>query len=259
VKKPVKIILIVVPCVIVIGLIVGYIFLGAAVKTAVEKILPPILGTEVKVQEVDLALLSGRVEINGLMIGNPEGFNTDSSFELTGVRVKFVLSSVFTDTVHIEEIYIDAPMITYEVGFGESNISTILENVKKLSGPEEKETEEKKSGGKKVIIDNFIMKNGKVRLAIKGVGPGVPLPLLPIHIKDIGKEKKGATAGEAVAKILGPINNVVEDIVKGAGKLFEAGTKGLGKAATGAGKGLKTGTKNLMDGATNIFKKKEKK
>jgi len=57
-----------------------------------------------------------------MVVGNPEGFKTESVFQLNQIRVILDPKSLLTNRIHIREILIDAPEITYEVGLSGSNI-----------------------------------------------------------------------------------------------------------------------------------------
>jgi len=65
-----------------------------------------------------------------------------------------------------------APEITYEKMDGTDNFQTILNNIKRTAGAEKRS--EKKSGGKgngkRIIIKNFILRDGKIKLVTSILG-----------------------------------------------------------------------------------------
>jgi len=99
-----------------IGLGVLYVCLGSIIKTGVETLGPKITKCSVTVEQIDVAPLAGRVEIHKMVVGNPEGFKTESAFALHHIRVALDARSLLSNRIHIHEILIDGPEITYEVG-----------------------------------------------------------------------------------------------------------------------------------------------
>ena len=66
---------------IVIGVILFVANLDRIVKVAVEKTLSYVLEVDVTLEGVEIAATSGEVVLKGLVIPNPEGFNTASAIE----------------------------------------------------------------------------------------------------------------------------------------------------------------------------------
>ena len=130
--------------------------LGKIVKTGINKVVPQVTKCEAHVDDVNFNVFGGKFEIKNLVIKNPEGYKTDQAFSLGHIFVNVKMASLMSDVIEIDQVLIDAPEITYEVGLGNSNLNTILENVNSAlpSSDEEKkeEKEEKKEGGKKVVI-----------------------------------------------------------------------------------------------------------
>jgi hypothetical protein len=212
-------------------------FLGSLVKTTVEKGGPLALGVPVKMESADFRLLRGKVTIKGFSIGSPEGFKSEKAISVGEVTVELVPSSVFSDTIVIKRIYVDAPQITYEMGLGTSNIGTMLD---KLGGAEEKQADDPdRVVKKKVIIEDFLIENGKVSLAaVVTGGAGAPIPLPTVHLTGIGQEEGGTSALDVTKKVFGAIGSSITGVVAGAGKLAVDGAQAVGGAAVDAGKAV---------------------
>lgn len=216
--------------------------LDKMIKVGVETVGPEITGTSIKLESVDLSLLSGEGRLKGLVVGNPPGFQTERAFKLGDAKVKVDLKSALTDKLIIEEILIDGPEITYEAGASGNNLNKIQENVAafaKKAGASvgaEPKAEKKEPDQKKVQINHFIMKNAQVNASatmFKGKALTVSLP--DIHLKDIGKESEGTTMGKASAEVFAAINKSVMQAVTGSGKFLEKGAEAVGEAAKGLG------------------------
>ena len=219
--KLIKIILIGIPVLIIVAILVLGLSLNSVIKAGVEKVGPMATGTDVRLNDVDISIFSGKGELSGIVIGNPSGFKSPSAFSLNKVRVALDVGSVFSDKIIIDEIYIDAPEVTYETGGKGTNIKTIVNNINSFSGtsdsPAAKEPAAKAEGeGTKIQINNLIVKNGKVNLSVTALGgQGVSKPLPDIHLKDIGKDGGGATMADAFKKIFAAVNKNVGTAVAG--------------------------------------------
>src|SRR5881409_1074426 len=113
-------------------------FLGSIVKKGVETVGPQITGTEIKLDSATLSLLSGSGKLKGLLVGNPEGFKTESAIKVGSVSVGVVAGSVFSDKVRVTQVNVQAPEITFEGGLKGNNLSKLLDNVEASTGGKDK-------------------------------------------------------------------------------------------------------------------------
>ncbi len=100
-------------------------------------------------------------------------------------------------TVVIKEIVVDKPAVTYELGADGSNIDAIAKNVDAyMGGGGGAGQKGEKSGGPKLIIENFYVRGGTVNVSATILeGKTLSAALLDIYLMDIGKEDEGATPG----------------------------------------------------------------
>ncbi len=258
--------------VLVVLIIVAVVFLGQIVKTGIEKIGPQIAGVPISVEKVRINPLSGRVHVNALVIGNPEGFNTPSAMELGEFKLDIALGSLFSDTIVIREILIDAPQITYERGLKSSNLSTLLDNLAPEEGKQKKEdaaetTADDQKPAKKVVIEDFQLNNAQVNATFTALGgKKLPLSLPSIHMTDIGKKSNGASITDVITEVLGKVTAstgaAATDALKGAGAIAGDTLKGAtdmaGSAVSGAGELAGDTVKDAADaakGAADSLKK----
>ncbi len=216
-----KKILIIIPVLIIVVVLALGFSLNSIVKHGVETIGPKVLGADVKLNAAAISLFSGKGKLKGIFIGNPKGFTTESAFKLNEIRIALNVQSIFSDKIIIDEIYIDSPDITYEKGGGSDNIKALLNNVKRFSGSSggtaKKETAEQPGEQeKKIQITKLVITNGKVNMstALLG-GKAVTLSLPEINMKDIGKDKEGATMSEAMEKVFASLNVNIGGAVTG--------------------------------------------
>ncbi len=223
--------------------------LGTIVVKAVNTAGPAALGVPLKLEDASFQIFRGHLTLRGFLLGNPEGFKTEKAISVDEVTVELDPKSLLSDTLVIKRIYVNAPDVTYELGLGKSNIGRILEQaggsteagaVKEK--PEKKPIAEEKPG-KKVVIEDLLIQNGRVRVsATMALGAAAPIPLPEIRLRDIGKEKQGASPIEVIRQVLGAIVGSVTKVVSGAavdaaGKTAEVigdGAKAVGSAAADA-------------------------
>jgi len=274
-SKLLKVLGVVITCVVL--LVVGVIiFINPIVKNAVNVGGPLMLGVPVKVEDVSISPLRGVIDLKSFAVGNPEGYSTNTAlFAVDRIHVSLDTKSLFGDVIHIRKIQIDKPQISYEVKSGKSNFDVLMENL----GESEKKTKDKKKKDKedqKVIIDEFELNSASVSYAGPiTLGKAIKIPVPSIKLRDIGKDKGGASQVEALKAILSELGNVIVNGAKAAGKALLDGAEAVGGAVKAVGEGAKDAAKAVGEGAkdaakavgdsakdaknaiNNLFKKKE--
>ena len=219
--------------------------LNALVKGGIETMAPKILGVPVTLEDVDIALLSGknmRAGLTQLVINNPEGYETASAVSLPDIRVHVDRNSLLTDTVIVEEVLIVAPAMTFEWSLQGSNLGTIQENVKRniRSGGNGREKGEKHEEPEKTIhIKKVIVKDAIINVSFTGgQSEVVQLPLPDLELRDIGNPSGGTTFSQASAVIFDEIYGAIIKAVMKSGILLPQGVEQLGKSLGKMGKEL---------------------
>ncbi len=257
---------------ILVGILVAFVLLlgilmlvlDKAVLKGVNAAAPAALGVPVTLQDAHFSLLQGKAALVGLHVGNPEGFKTDGLLDLGSLAVRVDLSSLLSDTLVIKEIAIDGLVVTYEKGLTDSNLGALIESLS--SGeeqPEEGETKEEgeEKASKKVVIEKLSITGSRMNFSITGAaaltgGKAIPLPLPPITLTDLGKEKEGVTIVEAIERILTEIAGAAGTAIAGAGNLLGEGVGAVGEGAVEAGKAVVEGAaeagKAVGDALQNI-------
>ena len=218
---------------VVVLLIVGILAVGLSldkiVKTGIETVGPKITQTTLTVDSVNLSLLSGSVAINGLVLGNPEGFKTAQALSLGQAAVSIVPKSIFADKVIIHSVEVRDAEITFEGSpFGA-----------------------KSGAGRKLQVDDFLITGAKVHATITGI-PGVALkeitvPIPDIHFSNLGQGPDGITAGELTQKILQEVStDTIKAVADNAKNLLGGAANGiLGVGTNAMGAGMNTLKKGL--------------
>lgn len=242
----------------VVAVLAALVALGPIVKTAAQTAAPLVLGTDVSISNVTANAFAGRLDVEGMVVGAPEGFDANV-FELGAFRFDIDAASVLnsSEPVHIREITIENPLVTYELKGIHDNLHKLLDNI----GANANEDPEKK--GRRVVVDRFAFRGGRVRIAVAH-GKGAIVPLPDIELSGIGRESGGVTAVKAVFQIVesivvgtlkavvgvvGDVGGLAVDGVKAVGGLAVDGVSAVGGAALGGVKAVGGAIGSLFGGS----------
>lgn len=237
---------------------------GPLVKKTINTLGPQITKTDVNVEDVSISIFSGQATIKQFLLGNPKGFKSSQAMKVASIYVDIDEGSITKNPIIINKIEIIAPEITYEKIAGSDNFHAILNNVQgsaKKDGKSEKKSDtgkDKKS--KKIIINDVIIKQGKVHLDMASLaGKKIDAPLPDIHLTDIGKKTNGATAAQAFEQIFASlyshissdaVTKILNDSLKQIGIEDLSNLKDLGNLDSEAGQNtldsVSKGLKSLL-------------
>jgi uncharacterized protein involved in outer membrane biogenesis len=222
--------------------------MNSIVKKGIEIGGPKMTKVDVKLDSVSVSLLSGKGEIRGLVIGNPEGYKTESAIKLGQASVQIRPFSLFSDKIVVKSVNIQAPDITFEGGLTGNNLTKILANVEAATG-------EQKSAAKKIQVDELVLRDGKLHVSLNLPGFKVTTVNLPnIELKDLGAGSDGITPAELTKRILQAVVTEATKVVitlaselgKGATDAVKAVGEQAGDAAQKAQEKVGTELKNLL-------------
>ncbi|WP_309386118.1 hypothetical protein [Cerasicoccus frondis] len=214
---------------IIIGLVAVYFsinsIVGGAVTKGFNRFGPEVTGTKTFIESTGVNVFDGDIGINGLFIGNPDGFEKPSAVECGEIYVDIEPSSLFSDTIVVNEIRIVKPLFTYDQNLATNNLTKLQkqidENMKKFKKagdkpsdqPAEAPAEEQPS--KTLILHKLVVQEAKVdlslNLAVMKTGREIALPEIN---KDFGGQ--GVTPAEAADYVL---SVVLEKVVEQAAVL----------------------------------------
>ncbi len=197
---------------VIIFLIVGLSNLGPIIKTAVNKYGPLMTKTEVSLRDVKVSILSGEAGLIDFCLGNPKGFKSPHAISVGKVSVDVDEKSLTEDTIIIDKIEVAAPEIIYERAFKTDNFQSLLQNLQGAASSEKKAATKTggNSGGKKIMIRDFLLKDAKLTLAttimdVKSATAKIP----DIHLKNIGTNNDGLFPAEAFEKIIAALYKTI--------------------------------------------------
>ena len=204
--KGIKNILLAIFALLIVLLIALYFYAGSVIKFGVEKFVPPITQTDVKVGNVDISFLKGSFELKNLVISNPKGFKIKNAFSVKNVKVVVDIPSLFTNKIIVKKVQITQPVASVEIQPKGMNLLLINKAVQSYVSHEEHKTEQKEkalkqvpSNTKMVVIKDLVFEKPVLQLGALGASADIPLP--SIEQKNIG-EKKKTTLAQGIANVL---------------------------------------------------------
>jgi len=196
-KWIIRIVLILV-VVVLLGVIAGFVFIDQITGTAIRKGSAYATGVETSLASADVGVFSGELTLSELVIGNPEGYELPTFFELGHGHVDVSLGSLMgSDTIEIPNVTLSEITLQIEKKDGKANFQVILDNLEKLSGESEAESEPKEAG-RSLAINELRLEN--ITVVIKGYPAPSPIKIDAIVLNNVPED---ATSGATIADVTG--------------------------------------------------------
>ncbi|RMD88873.1 MAG: hypothetical protein D6807_04865, partial [Alphaproteobacteria bacterium] len=131
------------------GLVIGVVFVvlvlaggvfwlsvhgSTLIRDAVHDHGSPVLGAEIRFAGLEFSPLAGTAAIEGIEIGNPEGFSDADAARVARVALAVDPLSLFSDRVHIRDLTISEPELRVEPGAEGLNLDRLRRNVAAFVG-----------------------------------------------------------------------------------------------------------------------------
>lgn len=222
--KAIKIIAVVI--LVVVAGIGGLVFYGLSnldslVKTAVERFGSEAVGTQVTLNSVDIDLQSGRADLGGFTIANPEGYSTDYAFALDNIVVQLDPASVAgREVIVIREIIVDGASVIAELrSLRESNLRELADNIQGNLPDKKPVTEPEPSSeytGPNLRVERFRFTNADISL-VSDQFENRTLEMPAVTANDLGgedglppKELAAALMDQVIQQAIAAVRNEIE-------------------------------------------------
>ncbi len=213
--------------------------LDGLVRDAIAKYGSEMTQAKVSVGSVKIDAVNGEGVISDFVVGNPNGFNTPYALRVKEFTVALDPASITGDVITVKKIAIIAPEVIYEKGDSKTNFDVIQKNIADYVGPSDNAS----SQGKKLIVEEFKMRDSKAQAAAPFMnGETVAVDLPPLTMRNIGKAEGGITPGELGQRIAGAMKKQLTKAVSfdKLGKAAQQAGETIGKAAGGAADKIKS-------------------
>jgi hypothetical protein len=233
-----------------IALVLLVVIIGAVVfwridmlaKRGVEAGASYALGVPTTVRSVDVGLLKGTVELDGLRVANPQGYASPHFLTLDDGTTAVALDSLRSDIIRIPELRLaDIDVVLQKDSAGRANYQVIMENIEKL-GSKDKPREppqDEPAKEKRLIVNELVIRNITVHADLAPSGGGViaqaagqlgkvTIPIEEVRLTDVGKTGEGVGgSGVTIGELAGlVIEAVLAAAVEKGGDLLPADIAG---------------------------------
>jgi len=232
--------------------IVVNLFADRAVRVGIESTATRALNVEVSVSDVDLSIMSGKLVLQNLSIGNPPAYQHDKLLVLKNTEIEAEAKSLLSDVVNIRQIRIDhVDVIIEQRSVSENNLHDVLQAAS--------ETDE----WKKLRIDNLEISDITVKVDLmtnpEQTEP-VKLVLSPIRMTNLGRDNKMDIAALLKEIIIAIGDSIVEEgigvlptdilgsMTSTLSKTINLGTRII-EGKEGIGREITEGLRNLLKSA----------
>jgi len=192
---------------VVIGLVALISSLDSRVINAIEENLSSLTGTRVTVDDVDISIFSGKGELTGLRVFNPQGFSAEPALSLGRFEFEIDMEALSMRVIPVNLIRGDGTEIRVEKNpEGRINIEALYQNLKRSMEQGASDTGEPSGNEFNLKIAEFVLGEGSVTLyGFGNVSQEIKTPA--ITLEDIG----GASG--APLRVVG--NEILSGILSG--------------------------------------------
>lgn len=263
IKKIVSVfVVLLVLCIAVIALLV-HLFGDRALKVGIETAAGKTMKVPVTLDNISLSILGGTLNMNELVVNNPEGYQNPTFLELGHGYVGLKTTSLLSDTIEIEKIQLDNTVLTIEQNGLTSNLKEILNNLPKPEAAQAPAEEAKP--GKKLLIKQLDINGVEVKvklLPIPGRADTLTLKINPIHLENLGSDEKIDTSALVSKVLLAIASGIAEqgkdllptDMINSIGDQLSEQGQELIESGKDVGTGLIEGGKDIGKEATEALK-----
>lgn len=263
-RKIIRISVITLVVLLVAGILTFKMFGDQLLRTAIVAGAGKALQVDVRLDDINLKLLAGKVDLQNMEIDNPEGYKHPTFLKLGHAYMDLDVASLASDTINMDMVQLENINLVIEQKGTTNNLKEILNNLPKSESEEPEPGSAEEGASKNVRIKVLEINNVEVKaklLPIPGKADTVTLRIKPIRLENIGTNEKIDMAG-VTAKVLKAIaKGIAEqgaevlptDMINSIGD--ELGK--LGEDILKVGEDLGKGATDVIKDLGGLFKKKE--
>ena len=184
------------------------------------------LGQQVSVGKINTSILGSSIKISNVEIKNLDGFKNKNIIQIKNINVNFAFTSLFKDTIVINDINIDGATLYYEVLINnkevKDNVSLFKPALKNSASSSSKEIEaskelepknQSKKKNKDFLINQLTINNTKINAFSEFLDINKDINLNKMSFNNVGTAEKSTKFKEVLqmvfANVLLNINNEV--------------------------------------------------
>ena len=176
---------------------------GGIAGRALERAGEEALGVETSVGAVRLGFLSGTVDLGGLEIANPAGFEAEHFLALERGAVEASLGTLLSDLVEVPRVELEGIELVIEQGLEGSNYGTLLEHLEQGDGGGE-------GGGQRFVVRELAIRDVVASFTLRlpaGEPTRTTVTVPELVLTDVGSGGRPLreVVGEVVSALLGAV------------------------------------------------------
>ncbi|MEH6402189.1 MAG: hypothetical protein V7750_02375 [Sneathiella sp.] len=184
------------------AIITIYISIGSVIVDTIEAKGSQITQTKVTLKEADFSPSTGVTTLVQLKIANPIGFESKHAFSFDTIELWIDPETLASDVLVIKSMVLVAPEIIYEINESADNLRALKNYIQNSL----EKTTSQPFTGKKIIIENFFVRNGIVVVQAAEIkGQKKTAQISDIQLKDIGRAENGLVPAEMMQRLLLPL------------------------------------------------------
>ncbi|MGQ0711442.1 MAG: hypothetical protein ACT4NV_17050 [Rhodoferax sp.] len=204
--------------------------LDALVARAIREHGSAMTQASVQVERVHIDASNGRGTLQGLVIGNPQGFKTAHALQADVVELEVDISTLASSVVVVRRLAVLAPDVVYEKGASGTNFEALQKNIAHYLGPQDPA-----KPPRKFIVEDFSIRKARAQASAAFMnGQTVAVPLPDLHLRQLGRAQGGATAAELAQEVTAALKAQLSGAVH-----FDRLMQSAGSALDKAGQAIK--------------------
>ncbi|MEM8758185.1 MAG: AsmA family protein [Planctomycetota bacterium] len=251
-------VVIVVVLLLVAAVVGAFVFIDSVARSGVEQGASYALDVPTTLDSADVDVFGGTVDLAGLTIDNPEGYDTPHFFRLDSASAALDTGTLQSDVVEMSSLVIDGIDVYLDKEGGKANYEQILENLKRFESgePPEDETEaDPNATGKTFVIREVKILNVTAHVELLPLGGELTRSeiIVPeIILSDVG-EKDPLTVATLTNILIKSVFASIVNVGGGAlpGAIADGLNAGLGGLTDLATSGIGMGV-DLGEGVINV-------
>jgi len=187
------------------------------------------LGQQVSVGIIDTSILGSSIKISNIEIKNLNGFKNKNIIQIKNINANFAFTSLFKDTIIINDINIDGATLYYEVLINnkevKDNVSSFKPALKNSASSSFKETEaskelesknQSKKKNKDFLINQLTINNTKINAFSEFLDINKDINLNKMSFNNVGTAEKSTKFKEVLQMVFANVLlNVNNEIIQG--------------------------------------------
>ena len=187
------------------------------------------LGQQVSVGKIDTSILGSSIKISNVEIKNLDGFKNKNIIQIKNINVNFAFTSLFKDTIVINDINIDGATLYYEVLINnkevKDNVSLFKPALKNSASSSSKEIEaskelepknQSKKKNKDFLINQLTINNTKINAFSEFLDINKDINLNKMSFNNVGTAEKSTKFNEVLQMVFANVLlNISNEVIQG--------------------------------------------